>query len=78
MRFMFGDLDSLVAGVCDYLQRGPKPGNNFTPSPLFDTRPEIGPEVSLIIEDDSQIVIISAEKKISNMSYYEVEIESIS
>ena len=73
-----GDLDSLVAGVCDYLYHGPELVNNFVPSPLFDTKPEIGPQVSLIIEDDSQITNIISEKKVSDSLYYVVEIESIS
>jgi len=72
-----GDLDSLVAGVCDYLSKAPEePGrNNFFPSPLFDQEPDIGPTISLIIEDDSQIKIISAEKIISDELFYVVEIE---
>lgn len=72
-----GDLDSLVAGVCDYLSKAPeKPGrNNFFPSVLFDQEHEIGPTISLIIEDDSQIKMIHAEKIISDKLFYVVEIE---
>ena len=75
-----GDLDSLIAGVCDYLSRTPEdPGkNNFVPSPLFDNEPEIGPTIPLIIKDDSQIKIISAIKMISKKTYYVVEVELIS
>ncbi|MCI4431988.1 MAG: hypothetical protein JHC41_00040 [Nitrosopumilus sp.] len=75
-----GDLDSLVAGICDYLSRAPEePGrNNFVPSPLFDSEPEIASTIPLIINDDSQIKIIKAEKIISEKTYYIVEIESIS
>lgn len=74
-----GDLDSLIAGVCDYLSRAPeKPGrNNFEPSVLFETEPDVGPTVTLIIEDDSQIKIISAEKIVSDDLFYVVEIESL-
>ena len=72
-----GDLDSLIAGVCDYLSRAPEePGrNNFNPSMLFDADPDVGPTVSLIIQDDSQIKIISAKKIISEKLFYIVEIE---
>jgi len=70
-----GDLDSLVAGVCEYLHKGPKKGeNNFEPSPLFDYKPEIGPEVPLIIDDDSQIVEIDAKKELDETTHYHVEV----
>ncbi len=70
-----GDLDSLVAGVCEYLHKGPKKGeNNFEPSPLFDNKPEIGPEVPLIIDDDSQIVEIDAKKELDETTHYHVEV----
>ena len=71
-----GDLDSLVAGICDYLRKAStKPGENkFKPHPLFDDRPEIGPEVPLIIFDDAQIVEINAKKKEDDTTHYHVEI----
>jgi len=70
-----GDLDSFVAGVCDYLHKGPKTGeNNFEPSPLFEDKPEIGPDVSLIICDDSQIVEINAKKEVRETTSYHVEV----
>ena len=74
-----GDLDSLIAGTCDYLSRAPEePGrNNFYPSSLFDKEPDIGPTIPLIIKDDSQIKIISAEKIFSKNPSYVVEIELI-
>jgi len=74
-----GDLDSLVAGVCDYLHKGsPKPGENkFKPNSLFDDRPEIGPEVALIILDDSQIVEINAKKEKDETTHYHVEVISL-
>jgi len=72
-----GDLDSLVAGVCDYLSKAPeKPGrNNFSPSVLFNQEPEINPIIPILIEDDSQIQIITAEKIVSNELFYVVEIK---
>ena len=72
-----GDLDSLVAGVCDYLHKGPKKGENkFELSSLFDSKPEIGPDIPLIIDDDSKITNIIAEKKVTKgKTFYEVEIE---
>jgi len=70
-----GDLDSLVAGVCDYLHKGPKPGENkFEPHQLFLDKPEIGPVVPLIIFDDSQIVEINAKKEEDNTIHYHVEV----
>ena len=73
-----GDLDSLVAGVCEYLHKGPKKGENyFQPSPLFDDKPEIGPEVALIINDDSKIVEINAKKEPDDTTHYHVEVISI-
>ncbi|MBI5146458.1 MAG: hypothetical protein HZA84_04485 [Thaumarchaeota archaeon] len=72
-----GDLDSLVAGVCDYLRPGPKRGeNNFERSKLFDDKPEIDTDVALMVEDDSQIVSIVAEKR-SGKLHYVIEIEPI-
>jgi len=72
-----GDLDSLIAGVCDYLSRAPEePGRNkFKPSILFDTELDVGPTIPLIIQDDSQIKVINAEKIISDELSYVVEIE---
>lgn len=74
-----GDLDSLIAGVCDYLSRSKEePGrNNFVPSPLFDDTPEVYPNIKILIEDDSLIKIITAEKILSKKPYYVVTIEPI-
>lgn len=73
-----GDLDSFVAGVCDYLHKGPKKGeNNFEASELFNNCPEIGPDVPLIIFDDSQIIEINAKKEYDKKLHYHVDIESI-
>ncbi len=70
-----GDLDSFVVGVCEYLQRAVPKDDTFTPSPLFDGKNEIGPEVALIIKNDSQIVEINAKKMFDENSHYYVEIE---
>ncbi len=73
-----GDLDSLVAGICDYIHRGPKNDDgSFKPNSKFYDYPEIGPDKSPIIEDDSQITIIIAEKKESNQTYYKIKINLI-
>ncbi len=76
-----GDLDSLIAGICDYLSRVPTdPGeNNFQPSLLFNDHPEIDPTIPLIIKDDSLIKNVMADKKESkhNEIYYVMEIEII-
>lgn len=73
-----GDLDSFVSGVCEYLHKGPKKGeNDFEPHPLFDDKPEIDPDIPLIIYDDSQIVEINARKEQDDIIRYHVEVISI-
>ncbi len=71
-----GDLDSLVAGVCDYIQKGPKEENLFTAHPSFKNKPEIAPDKALIIYDDSQIVEINAKKEPESNGtiHYHVEV----
>jgi len=68
-----GDLDSLVAGVCEYLQ--PAPNNRELDLSHFDEMNEIGPNVALIVENDSQIVEINAKKIHDEILHYHVEIE---
>jgi len=69
-----GDLDSLVAGVCEYLQ--PAPNNpDRKINPILQEKKEIGPEVALIIKNDSQIVEINAKKILGDRLHYHVEIE---
>ena len=60
----FGDLDSLVAGVCDGLQRPPPNRECFFPS-------------FCAIENDSQVVKIVAEKSLGSGDHccYEIELE---
>jgi len=71
-----GDLDSLVAGVCEYLQ--PAPTNpDLKINPILQEKKEIGPDVALIIKNDSQIVEINAKKILDNRLHYHVEIESL-
>ena len=72
-----GDLDSLIAGACDYLCRSTEePGrNNFVPSVLFNEEPDIGPTIPLILKDDSQIKSIQTEKIFSEDPFYVVEIK---
>ncbi len=70
-----GDLDSFVAGVCDYLHKGPIDGeNNFKTHPLFYDKHEIRPDVPLIINDDSQIIEINAKKESDDTIHYRVEV----
>lgn len=77
-KLYIGDLDSLVAGICEYLHKGPKKGENkFQPSPLFDDKPEIRPEIPIIIDDDSRITKIMAKKVTKNQTYYNVKITLI-
>ncbi len=70
-----GDLDSFVAGVCDYLHKGPIDGENkFKIHPLFHDKPKIGPGTPLIIYDDSQIIEINAKKESDDKIHYHVEV----
>jgi len=73
-----GDLDSLIAGVCDYISRcTPSPGeNSFEPSPLFNSEPDISPTIPILINDDSQIQSVAAQKITSESMSYTVEIET--
>ncbi len=71
-----GDLDSLVAGVCEYLQ--PAPTNpDLEIHHIFDGRDNIAPHLPLIIKNDAQIVEINAKKEIDIDLHYRVEIEFI-
>lgn len=69
-----GDLDSFVAGVCESLQPAP---TNFDRkiSKIFDDYPDIGPDIPLIVENDSQVTTIVAKKILSEKSYYTIKIE---
>ena len=60
----FGDLDSLVGGVCDGLQRPPSDKECFFPS-------------FCAIKNDSQVVKITAEKNVGAGHHcrYEIELE---
>ena len=71
-----GDLDSLVAGVCEYLQ--PAPTNpELEINPILNEKKEIGRDVALIVKNDSQIVEINAKKIRDETLHYHVEIEQI-
>lgn len=71
-----GDLDSLVAGVCEYLQ--PAPTNpDLDVHSVFDGKDEIAPHIPLIIQNDAQIVEINAKKERDDNLHYHVEIEYI-
>ncbi|NQV91256.1 hypothetical protein HQ489_02170 [Candidatus Woesearchaeota archaeon] len=71
-----GDLDNLVAGIFESIQ--PASNNEtLTPNKIFDQNPDVAPHIALLIDDDSQVVSLSAEKIKSNLNYYVVEIESI-
>jgi len=68
-----GDLDSFVAGVCESL----KPNLEVKGGPEFEGRNDISPSRPLIIDDDSQIVSIKAEKRTSEDIHYTVTVEPI-
>ena len=70
-----GDLDSLVAGICEYLQSAPNnPELDFR---HFDGKDEIGPTIPLIVKNDAQIVEINAKKMHGEKFCYHVEIECV-
>ncbi len=69
-----GDLDSLVAGVCDALR---KADENVTPHVRFNQYKEVDPKKPLIIEDDSNITAIEASKIKDTEEYYTVTVEEI-
>jgi len=67
-----GDLDSIVAGVCESLQ----PADNQVISvPEFDGCGEFGPKVPLILDDDAQVVEIIAKKIQDKNTHYSVIIQ---
>ena len=68
-----GDLDTLVAGIFEAIQPAPK-NETLRPHKIFDENPEIIPSIPLLVEDDSFIVSINAEKIQSDSTYYTVEI----
>ena len=70
-----GDLDSFIAGVLDSLQPPPE-HPDFDINPIFKERDDIGLKVPLIIEDDSQVVQVTAKKEsTTNKPFYKVVIE---
>ncbi len=71
-----GDLDSLVAGVCEYLQ--PAPTNpDLEIHSVFEGKDEIGPSIPIIIQNDAQIVEITAKKEIDDTLHYHVEVTAL-
>jgi len=71
-----GDLDSLVAGVSEYLQPAPK-NPTLIINPSLKAKEEIGPDVALVLENDLQIIEIEAKKIHDKTLHYHVEIESL-
>lgn len=69
-------MDSLVAGVCEYLQ--PAPTNpDLDIHSVFDGKDEIAPFIPLILKNDSQIVEINAKKELDDRLHYHVEVISV-
>ena len=72
-----GDLDNRLAGVCEYLQNAKAEDDTFKPDPnLWDENDPIHYKNSLIINDDSQIIEITAKKVEHDITRYHVEIVS--
>lgn len=69
-----GDLDNLVAGIFEAIQPASK-NETLMYHPIFDEIPEIAPSIPLLIDDDSKIVSINAEKIKSELAFYTVKIE---
>jgi len=74
-----GDLDNLLSGVCDALQ--PKPNNpTLEVSKSFNSPDlvEISPEKAILFENDANIHMLYAEKKITSRDqYYTVTVKPI-
>jgi len=71
-----GDLDSLISGVCEYLQ--PAPTNpDLEINPIFDGKDKIAPNIPLVINNDAQIVEINAKKEPDSTLHYHVEIAEL-
>jgi len=73
-----GDLDALIGGVCDALQKSPPENNELVIHDSFKEKNEIRHDKELIISDDAQITTtISQKRKNSkdNESYYIISIE---
>ncbi len=69
-----GDLDSLIAGVCEYLQPAPE-NPEIKIDPMLKKGDGISHDRALIIKNDSQIVEINAKKE-KGEHHYKVEIRS--
>lgn len=75
-----GDLDTLIAGICDGLQAASS--NTPIKHDLFDKTgiPEIHPEHKLLLADDAQVMSIVAQKILldnSERAYYQIVLEVI-
>ena len=70
-----GDLDSLISGVCEYLQPAPE-NPEITIDPMLKKGDEISHDRALIIKNDSQIIEITAKKVEHDITRYHVEIVS--
>ena len=67
-----GDLDSIIAGVCESLQPADEQVKKV---PEFEGYEEFGPRIPLILEDDAQVVEIIAKKIQDKVPHYLVTIE---
>ena len=67
-----GDLDSYVDGICDHIHTTQKEKDSLPD--IFKVETNISPIIPLIINDDSQIVEISAKKEENKDLKYSVEI----
>jgi hypothetical protein len=75
-----GDLDTLVAGICDGLQAAHS--NTPIAHALFQNlqTPEIHPNHKLLLNDDAQVMTIVAKKERldnSQQTYYQIVLEAI-
>jgi|TARA_B100000809_G_scaffold183276_1_gene181094 hypothetical protein len=73
-----GDLDALIGGVCDALQKSPPENNELIIHDSFKEKNEIRHDKELIISDDAQITTTISQKRKNNKdneSYYIISIE---
>ena len=71
-----GDIDSLVAGVCDSIRAADN--NMKKPNRVFEGHDKVGPNKQLLIKDDSQVVEVDAKKIESEEERYVLTVQELS
>ncbi len=68
-----GDLDTFVAGIFEAIQPAPQ-NETLVVDEKLKNHPDIGSEIPLLIEDDSYITEVNANKIKNDDTFYEIEI----